>query len=352
MGVPSFVPQRRFGFNARDFQFEANFKISDYRTLIVGVDNISDNEELFEAYRFDLESETGSLATNAQGTKNFDDAGIYVQYTDYFTDNLGLTLNMRYDDHNIYGDVTNYRSGLIYIVNETVSVKLLYGTSYKAPAAMQLFAQPLFSGEVNGNPDLIPETAETIELAMDWKLSQETNLSMTLFKTEVEDKVEIVGTQAFNAGLQSSEGLEVNFIWVNQHLSISANTSWQKTDAETQNFIGQVVEYPSALYPKLMSNIFVGYKLHNDISVHASYRYISERRASQTNILLNGTTPYQLDAYHLANVTLNYQLQENYKLFVKVENLLNQNYQHAGFNGIDIAGLPRTLFFGINFNYY
>ncbi|MCF2949496.1 TonB-dependent receptor [Paraglaciecola aquimarina] len=351
LGVPSFIPSRQFGFDSVEFQFEATWSLLSSRTLVMGIDNTADDEDLLEVYRIDRQTGEKSLATNAQGSKKFDNLGIYLQYTDFITDDFGLTLNIRHDDHNIYGNETNYRAGLVYSFNNNLSTKLLYGTSYKAPAALQLFSQPLFSGEVNGNPDLLTESADTLELAVDWKVSNEINLSMTLFKTHVEDKVEVVGTQAFNAGLQSSHGLEADFKWVRQDLSIIANFSWQKTDAETQNFIGQVVEYPSSMYPKLMTRLFASYKINKGFSAHAGHSYISPRRASETNILLNGTSPYQLEAYHLVDFIINYKVLDNAKVYVKATNLFNEKYQQVGFNGLDVAGLPRMLTLGFNFNY-
>lgn len=351
VGVSSTLFRRKFGFQALDVKVEANWQLSANRSLVVGIDNAANDEDLLEVYRIDKTSGDVSLATGSQGNKNFDDNGLYLQYTDYLSTDFGLTLNVRRDDNNIYGEETNYRGGLVYSFDDRLSAKLLYGTSYKAPAAMQLFTQPLFSGEVNGNPDLRPESAETIEFAVDWQLYEDANLSLTLFQTEVTDKVEVVGTQAINIGLQSSTGFEADFKWLKDNMSLTANLSWQETDTETQNFIGQIIKSPSAAYPQLMANIFAGYRLTDQLSAYVSYHYVSQRRASLTNILLNASQPYQLEAYQLLDFSLSYQLNNAAKLFFKTSNLLNVDYEYVGFNGIDIAGVPRQVTLGFSYSY-
>lgn len=345
VGATSFIPRREFGFNAHDVSFESKWKIQQGHQLVLGVDHTNNTETLYEIYRVDRTSGEETLATNSAGEARFQDSAFYFQYSGLLRSNLELTLNSRIDEHNVYGGNLSHRAGLIYEFNQQMSAKVLYGTSFKAPAATQLYAQPLFSGEVNGNDQLDTESAETTEVQLNWQPSKTLKYAFTLFNTKVKDKIEVVGTQAENIGAQTSKGAEAEIQFAYRKMTLAGNLSYQETTATTQDPTGGSKTSSGALYPKLISNLMVNYKVSEQVFLNAQYQIVSERRASDSNIALNSTEPYQLDSYQIFDTSVDFNLPKG-SVFLKIRNAFDETYEYTGFDGIDIPGQPRTIFIG------
>ena len=88
------------------------------------------------------------------------------------------------------------------------------------------------------------------------------------------------------------------------------------------------------------------WQINPQASLNAKYRYVSPRRASQSNTLLNANVPYQLDSYRVLDLVVNYQIKKT-SLFMKVRNLFDEQYQDTGFGGIDYPGRPRMIILGL-----
>jgi outer membrane receptor protein involved in Fe transport len=81
-----------------------------------------------------------------------------------------LDLGLSYDRYSTFGGTTNPRAALIYQPFENTSIKLLYGQSFRAPTAFELYyAVP---GSQEANPNLDPERARTMELVWEQSLTR------------------------------------------------------------------------------------------------------------------------------------------------------------------------------------
>ncbi len=96
----------------------------------------------------------------------FRNLGVFAQGHFAWSEAWSAIVGGRLDVQNIYGTYPSFRAGLVYAPpKRAVSAKLLYGSSFKAPSAEQLFTQPATFLDIQGNPDLKPQTAHTFELA-------------------------------------------------------------------------------------------------------------------------------------------------------------------------------------------
>ncbi|MFV2057214.1 MAG: TonB-dependent receptor plug domain-containing protein, partial [Thiohalomonadales bacterium] len=282
-------PRRDFGYSATDLLLELHYTVNEAHQLTLGLDTRNDKETLISIYNVDNTTAAETLVSNEGGEVTFKDQGYYLQYLGNIAEKISLTLNARRDDHSIYGVQDSYRTGLIYKINSKINSKLLYGTAFKAPAAMQLFAQPLFSGEIEGNPNLKSELVTTLEFAMDGRITKTTSYEFNIYQSKLSDKVEFVAGTAKNVttqnrGEQNSRGIEGEFLWVYSKHSIILNGAYQKTEVDTINILSQNNQNDSALYPVLMANLFWKYQFTHEKHLGLQWHYVSERRASDQNI--------------------------------------------------------------------
>lgn len=361
-GDPNTYPARDFGFRTLDLRLEGRYRFGPEHILTLGMDRMDDNEKLVNVSIIDNGSGAETLLNSGQGKKNLRNQGFYLQYARALNDRLGLTLNTRDDEHSVYGKQETYRAGLTYKALETLNLKLLYGSAFKSPSATQLYAYPLFVGEVSGNPALKPEFGKTLEFAIDWQPTAASVVSLNAFHTVVNDKVALVSDlgganqMPVNMGHQKTSGLEGEWRWMIGRHTLMASLALQNTEVQARDIFSNPTTVPSELYPKLTSNLYWRFSFSQTFQLGADWHYVSPRRASAQNILINQFEPYQLESYRLLNLVSTWKLKRGLfgapmELNARVQNLTNSQYTEPGFNGVDIPGQARTFWLGVSFPY-
>lgn len=118
---------------------------------------------------------------------------------------LELSLAARFEDYDDVGSTTNPKVGVIWDPVSDVQLRTTWGTSFRAPPLTAVFGRYYISAvdvpdgpmsrlallEVGGNPDLKPETAETLTLGVDFtpRWAKGLKISLTGFDTRFEDRI-------------------------------------------------------------------------------------------------------------------------------------------------------------------
>ncbi len=133
------------------------------------------------------------------------------------TSNLDVTAGVRYDDYSDFGSTTNPRVALVWSTNESLTTKLLYGSAFRAPSFAELYFK---NNPVSlGNTSLKPEQIDTLELSFNFRLADDWQSSLTLFKYEARDMIEFVQDAfattktAQNKLDQNGKGIELELNW-------------------------------------------------------------------------------------------------------------------------------------------
>jgi outer membrane receptor for ferrienterochelin and colicins len=134
---------------------------------------------------------------------------------DEFTISHTLTLSagLRYDHYSNFGGTTNPRLGLIYHLFHPTTLKLLYGTAFRAPEPFEL--APDYGQSYDDNPHLKPETIRSVEGVVEQSLGQHFALSGSVFRNSIRDLISLeinpVDNQLVyqNAGQANAIGVEV-----------------------------------------------------------------------------------------------------------------------------------------------
>ncbi len=142
-----------------------------------------------------------------------------------------LTAGIRYDEYSDFGHTFNPRVALIWEINQQLSSKLLYGSAFRAPSFLEQKQQN--SQLFVGNPDLEPETIETIELAFDYRPVSELRTAINFYYYEIDDLIERgisnrgILTVANTKG-QTGYGTEFEWDWqFYQDWNFKGNYAWQ-----------------------------------------------------------------------------------------------------------------------------
>lgn len=340
-------PMRKMSYDGQDASLDIRFSPWQGHDLSLTFDRSMEDQQLLSIYT--VSSSTGQIVpVGIQPVKEFTNTGISFQYSGKPLDSLGLTANVRRDQQNIYGNNTSLRLGLVYTFSSKWSGKLLYGSAFKAPSPYQLYSPvPLYSGEVIGNPNVKPMTANTVEAELSWFLSIHLTAGLNVFHYKVSEKIELlpsgVNWTPTNFGNQNSNGFEGTLNWVTGIHRWTVGTAYQKTENHTPDLFRGDLVAPSVAYPTWVGDCrYVGH-YSNWGTLEAGYRYASRRRATDSNLYQNFYVPYSLGSYGIFHLCYTLSLGLNHHIALRVSNLGNARFAEPGYRGYDIPGQDRTF---------
>lgn len=249
--------------------------------------------------------------------KNVDRKNSYLSIQDQwqFANDWELTSGIRYDYYDDFGSTINPRIALVWEVSQNISTKLLYGRAFRAPAFDTLYA---INNPVGiGNPNLEPETIDTIEFSIDRHLQNNIRWSMNLFSYKSKNLIDFIADQgatsttAQNAKDQEGYGLEAELTWKMDNNSLDLNYSWQHSkDSETNSVI--------PLAPKQLVSAMYEAKLSENVNFTAKYNWIGSRNRKV------GDLREQLNNYSILGIALHWSI-DSWKLSLLGKNILDEN---------------------------
>ena len=134
-----------------------------------------------------------------------------------FANDWELTAGVRYDHYSDFGDTINPRFALVWQTRYELTTKLLYGRAFRAPSFAETRA---INNPANlGNPNLDPETIQTLELAFDYRPADTLQLGLNLFGYQWDNIIRFVpdpgapSRTTQNTGKQMGYGLELEADW-------------------------------------------------------------------------------------------------------------------------------------------
>jgi outer membrane receptor for ferrienterochelin and colicins len=138
---------------------------------------------------------------------------LYGQDEFTITHKLTLSAGLRYDHYSDFGGTTNPRVGLIYHLFHPTTLKLLYGTAFRAPEPFEL--APDFGPFYDANRQLKPEKIRSIEGVVEQGLGPHYTLSGSVFRNWISNLISLEMNPADNLfvyqnfGKANATGVEV-----------------------------------------------------------------------------------------------------------------------------------------------
>lgn len=165
----------------------------------------------------------------------------YAQDEWNFVKDWTLTAGVRHDKFSDFGGTTNPRLALVWDATLDLTAKLLYGQAFRAPAFVEKYS--INNPVQQGNPNLKPETIKTLETAFTWQARKDTQINLSLFRSNMRDIIRLVpnlapavGATYNNTGSQHNSGMELETVWdYSGRLSLTGNYSYQKSIDEATN---------------------------------------------------------------------------------------------------------------------
>jgi iron complex outermembrane receptor protein len=115
-----------------------------------------------------------------------------------------LSAGLRYDHYSNFGGTTNPRLGLIYHLFHPTTLKLLYGTAFRAPEPFEV--TPGYGPFYDDNLGLKPETIRSVEVVLEQALGQHFKLSGSVFQNRIADLITLETDPSNNQSTYRNSG--------------------------------------------------------------------------------------------------------------------------------------------------
>ncbi|MEK6528297.1 MAG: TonB-dependent receptor [Nitrospirota bacterium] len=241
---------------------------------------------------------------------------------------LHVDAGIRYDVHETFGNKYTYRIGSVYDI-KPADLRILanYGTGFRAPTFNELF-YPNY-----GNPNLTPEESWAWEVGLEkGLLDNKLSLSITYFDQNYDNLIQTdpFTWTAVNIGKAQVKGIETG-ISAKPVERLTVRTVYTYMDTEDKDTGQRLVRRP-----KDKLNITAEYSA-GDLTLLAGYTFVGE--------VFDTIAQRNLESYSLINISGDYKLTKNIKLFGRIDNLLDEDYETAG--GYNSPGF--SAFTGVKF---
>jgi iron complex outermembrane receptor protein len=255
--------------------------------------------------------------------------GFYAQDAYRPLTNLVLTAGVRYDRYDTFGGTVNPRLACVYNHAETTTLKLLYGTAFRAPNANEFYYED--DGlSTKLNPDMKPERIRTYEIVCERRIGREWRASALAFYNDVTDLIDAVVDPAdslyYSANLDEVQALGAE-LSVNGQLTDRIRARAGYTYVKTED---RATGEPLDNSPEHLGKINLTAPVFRDrLFIGGEAQYISKRTTA------NGET---IRDQCLVNATLSsVRIGDTWEFSASVYNLFDARYSDPTSGDLDVV---------------
>ncbi|MDD5665466.1 MAG: TonB-dependent receptor [Candidatus Omnitrophica bacterium] len=283
---------------SNQFKYSFDYNPSAFYNALIGYEYVGD-----------IGSSFWSPTTEPKHKAN--SKGIFIQNIFRPIDNLFISFVVRSENHSTFGNNATYGLSSSYFFELTnTKLKASMGTGFRAPSLYELFS-------AYGNRELSPEKSKSFDVGFEQSFFEgKLNFGSTGFKNHIKDRVESDSLTwiYYNAGDAKIYGLE-NFIEYKFNDKTSVKLTYDYLHAQNESDKSRLLRRPKnkvgVLFQAEMGRLRIAPEIF----------YVGSR------IDKSGSSYLKLKSYILANLGLNYKINNNLEVFGRVENILNYDYQ-------------------------
>ena len=308
-----------------DYLKTSRYELDWQNDIVIGESNLITAG--IQSYRENAES----LSFGAGFDEDTDTIGIYVQ--DQFESGANqITAGLRYTDYSSFDGKTTGELSYGYQASQATKLIASFATGFRAPGSTDRFG-------FGGNPDLEPETSQSVELSARFNPSAVHRTRISLFQNEIDNLINFVDPDGFNGPAPGrnenidetrTRGVELSYSLRKGSYVVDAGVTYQ--DPKDLTTDKQLARRAKEKYN--LTGRYVG----SDYSASAELSYTGERPDSAFSDIV-------LDAYTLLNLSATKSFSKLIHVGLRLENITDEDYQLA--DGFNTAG--RSAFFDIRY---
>ncbi len=278
------------------------------------------------------------------------DIGAYSELSWSLSPKVGVSAGLRINNNKDYGTNVVPRAGLVVEAAKQLYAKALFGQAFRNP---NFFEKHVNTWKVlYGDPELDPEKVSTVDLGLDWKVGK-TSLRLNYFWMETDDLIgRIISTHIAdqdtmdfptyaNGTGQTINGIESEIRGsVGPKFSYFGNISYKKgKDSETDEDLLFLAE--------TSGNAGLTWRLSDMLQASFNLQLVGSRDGKTS-----AGDEFTIDSYMLSNLSLRASPLDNVTVWLKVRNLMDEEYTYPEYVRANIEEIPggpaRAVYAGIS----
>ena len=325
------------------------------------------NQVLSTGYEYEREEDPLLERGPSSAGFSIEDHSFFAQQQFSFADQWFATAGVRIDDNSRFGTEASPKlsaGGYPLAINDgpvsSVKVFANVGRGIKNPTFFELFG----SGFVDGNPNLSPERATTIDTGAEITFDAQRWLGrVTYFDNDYEDQVAFSFSPGFggdgipdyiNINGSQARGVELEAGLQRPVGGVAATASYAYVDTEVVSNVSTSEQFqpgqPLLRRPKHSGNVRVTYT-QGAASVHLNLRMTGDRHDAAFLGLSRLADGLPVDitlnpGFTLVSLGGQYRVSDELTMFLRADNLTDEEYESA----LGLPGLPRAFVIGGRFN--
>jgi iron complex outermembrane receptor protein len=318
------------------------YSFFDRHTTTVGVR--LGHEQLFDSVeKINFHPDTGAylgVMTEIPSNNPDSDRTIVSAYGEdvwELSDHVHATIGARMDNYTQFGSTVNPRCALVYMPISKLALKLMYGSAFRAPTAIEAYDANF------GTEDIEPERLHAYEASVSYDLFHTWTIQGNYYYGSIDDLIYVVedpttysGFSTKNVGgiLGRSAGVELRgtfptgYVW--------ATYIYGHFETKEGEVVPGVVEHSGS------TGINVEIGKYVNVNLWGYFR--------GDRLLKEGSSRSKLDSYTITNLNLRIiNLLDNLEGYLTVYNLFDTEYKLPGLYGLTIPAHGREIIGGIRY---
>lgn len=244
------------------------------------------------------------------------------------TPNRSVALSVRNDNNQRFDNATTVRVTLSQNLPQNLRLHSSWGQGIANPTFFELFG--FTPNSFTGNPNLQPEESTSWDFGLSGSLlDDQISFDLTYFSADLTDEIETVfDMTTFTSSPVNQTGSSQRHGWemsldtaIGEQLSLSAHWNFlhsREPDARVE-----------VRRPEKSGSISLHYASSNDLSRVSLQVLHNGKNQDSEFIFSTAEDRVTLSSYTLVNLTASYQLKPNVTLYLRGENLLDDDYQQV-----------------------
>lgn len=287
------------GFQSKDYNFGGrffqNFELSEINTTSIGLDYTN----------FGGEAENVLMEADF-GDHSISQFGMFINTSHSFSKIVQFSGTLRYDNNSQFGSIITPQAGFNFQLTRKLKTKFFVSKGYRNPTIRELYLFPF------PTPDLKPENLWNYETGISYLFNESLETDVNLYYIEGDNLIQVTGVPPnltySNSGKFINKGLEANikydpFDFYNIKISASIIDPDKITASFPQQSFSAIIDFT---FDKFYSLLLIE---HN-------------REIYGVNNFMQ-----KLNDFTLVNIDWTYNVINNLVIGVKVENLLDEEYE-------------------------
>lgn len=292
------------------------------------------------SYGADTEEEDATGGGNAPASTRT--SGAFAQALWAPTNDLDVSANIRVDENSDFGTFWSGRVAVAWQASQDLTMRGAIARGFRAPAFTEKMGGTFPGFNVAGNTGLEPEESLSYELGAEYRFESGAIISGTLFALDVDNAITFCQLPGGSFGVPCPNAGPAGF--TNQYQNLAGASERRGLELSAQLPVGERHEV-TGVYTYTDARTPQGARLSripfHDMTLALGSGWTPEWRSTVSVTRVAGHTGGTTD-YTVANATVRYMLTDTTEAYLRIENVLDRQYQTAaGFSASD-----RAAYFG------